>query len=78
MEAHLAPGEGLLLYTDGLTEAENRQGEAFGVERCLQLSGTAEPDALLDRLLDGWSRFAETDPPADDCALLAIQRKISG
>jgi len=78
MEAQLAPGEGLLLYTDGLTEAENRQGEPFGMERCLQVSGTAEPDALLDQLLDGWSRFAEADPPADDCALLAIQRKISG
>lgn len=78
MEAHLEPGEGLLLYTDGLTEAENRQGKPFGLEPCLQLPGGAAPEALLEQLLGSWSRFTELDPPADDCALLAIQRKRSG
>ncbi len=75
MEAHLAPGEGLLLYTDGLTEAENQHGEPFGLQRCLQLPGDKEPEALLNQLMTHWSRFAELDPPADDCALLAIQRR---
>ena len=74
MAITLEPGEGLLLYTDGLTEAENPEGEAFGLERCCHLTTPSDPDQLLNGLLEAWRAFSALDPPADDCALLALQR----
>ena len=50
--ATLAPGESLVLYTDGLTEARDATGAFFGVERVLE---------SLDRLRDAGPReIAET------------------
>jgi sigma-B regulation protein RsbU (phosphoserine phosphatase) len=34
---HLEQGDGLILYTDGITEAENMEGEQFGIERFCDL-----------------------------------------
>lgn len=69
---HLAPGQTLLLYTDGLTEA--RPGEAFFGEDGLAsfLRGRASTTAreligALTNLIDGFD-----PPPSDDVALLAI------
>jgi len=36
---HLAPGDRLTLYTDGLLEARNAAGELFGFERIAEISG---------------------------------------
>lgn len=74
MATQINPGEGLLLYTDGLTEAENDTGEPFGLERCLHQPVAATPEAWLEQLLESWMRFSRKDPPADDCALLALRR----
>jgi sigma-B regulation protein RsbU (phosphoserine phosphatase) len=38
---HLAPGDLLLFFTDGLTEAENKYGEAFGEERLIETARSA-------------------------------------
>ena len=32
-KTHMAPGETLVLYTDGISEAENDAGDEYGVER---------------------------------------------
>ncbi len=51
----LAPGDTLLLYSDGITEALDRDDEEFGMERLtrLALDGRAEPPAELSRRIFG-------------------------
>ncbi len=65
----LTPGDRLVIYTDGITEAANVQGELFGTRRLdmvLQSCGQETADALLERLLEWLLAFTEDAAPADD------------
>jgi serine phosphatase RsbU (regulator of sigma subunit)/pSer/pThr/pTyr-binding forkhead associated (FHA) protein len=73
----LQPGECLYLYTDGLTEANNPEGEEFGLPRlknCLagQVGRTAlEIEAALGAALD---EHVRGEPFADDRTILMVRR----
>ncbi len=73
----LAPGQGLLLYTDGLTEARNAIAEEFGVER---LSSFVSKQAHLPgpELIRGCrkqlSDFLGGATPADDVTIMLVRR----
>ncbi len=73
---HLAPGEGLFLYTDGVTEA--RQGaDFFGEERLLallEMTARRGPTVICRRVLSAVTEFAG-GRTADDVALLALKRE---
>ncbi len=71
------PGDYLVLYTDGVTEAENAQGAFFGDERVLDAilekqHGTAQE--IQQSLLDAVTRFVG-GTPQDDLAVIVIKRK---
>jgi serine phosphatase RsbU (regulator of sigma subunit)/DNA-binding NarL/FixJ family response regulator len=75
----LAPGDMLLLYTDGVTEAQNVQGAFFGKERLIaaaqvELGKTAQ--AVLDALVATVQRFIDGAPLADrdDIAWVVVVR----
>ena len=72
----LAPGDALVLWTDGVTEAFDAAGDAFGLAR-LQPVVTATPAGALDtlpvRLADAVERFAAGGGPRDDLAVLSVQ-----
>jgi phosphoserine phosphatase RsbU/P len=74
----LAPGDRILLYTDGLTEASRDGGEFFG-ERQLDLSLTAFRDLPLDqftpRLVDAARRWAGVPTGAlnDDVTIVVVE-----
>jgi serine phosphatase RsbU (regulator of sigma subunit) len=73
----LAPGESLIAWTDGVTEAQAPgTTELFGEARTLEVveesNGTAA--ALLDRLLAAVDAYAAGAEQADDITLLAIRR----
>lgn len=76
-EATLAPGEYVLLYSDGLVEAHNPKREMFGFPRLQELMAThANGDTLKDFLLDQLATF--TGPgweQEDDVTLVTLQRE---
>jgi hypothetical protein len=66
------PGEQILFYTDGVSEARNKAGEFFPLAECGFLSGVPDPTALVDRLSDEIVRHVG-HAPDDDIALLACR-----
>lgn len=78
---HLAPGDALVLCTDGVTEAFDRAGTAFGLERFQRVVAETPVDALgtlPDRLVEAVERFSVGGAPRDDLALLALQYRPPG
>lgn len=72
--ARLLPGDELLMYSDGITEADDGFHELFGESRLLAaLSGGHEADGTrIDRLLAAVSAHAGHFRQSDDIALLAL------
>lgn len=69
----MAPGDLLLLYTDGVTEAENPQGETWGLLQLLDWASrhAGEPPGELERaLLTTVTQFSAGRRPADDLTVL--------
>jgi sigma-B regulation protein RsbU (phosphoserine phosphatase) len=70
----LAPGDALVIYTDGLTEARNSQGEDYGDARLATVI-TAAPTkalALLAHLLADLSAFTPSESLEDDVTLFVV------
>jgi sigma-B regulation protein RsbU (phosphoserine phosphatase) len=78
---HLAPGDTLVLCTDGVTEAFDRAGTAFGLERFQRVVAETPAEALAtlpDRLVEAVERFSVGGAPRDDLAMLALQYRPPG
>jgi serine phosphatase RsbU (regulator of sigma subunit) len=69
----------ILLYTDGLVEAQNLDGEEFGPDRLLfavnLLRDAPNVNALLAGVLKHVRTFAGTRPFEDDVTMVAVRRK---
>ena len=77
-EFELHPGDTLIEYTDGVTEATNAHDELFGNERlinALNLDPNAEPDTLLHTLREEIDRFVGDAPQFDDITMLGFHYK---
>ena len=77
--AEIRPGERLILYTDGITDAASPSGERFGDERLFRTiseSCFADGTAVDTRraVIDSVLAFQGTASPADDLALLVFRR----
>jgi sigma-B regulation protein RsbU (phosphoserine phosphatase) len=71
----LAPGDAVVAFTDGVTEASDAAGESFGVGRLRQLVEATPPDGLDHLPADvvrAVERFAEGGAPRDDIAVLVV------
>lgn len=71
----MQPGETLVLYTDGVTEAENVNQELFGDEPFQQLLGTLpekNPETLITVVRQKLADHAGDAPQSDDITLLAL------
>jgi sigma-B regulation protein RsbU (phosphoserine phosphatase) len=72
--AQLAPGDRLLLFTDGITEAAKSDGEEFGEQRLIDAaSGLAQRSSaeLKDQLLGQVKNFCASQL-ADDATLIVV------
>ena len=72
----IAPGEAIVLMTDGLSEAHDPSGNLFGRSRTSTTAGTMTPDArattLVDALFDAVAAHRSGAPQSDDLAVLAM------
>ena len=72
----LAPGDRVVIYSDGITEAANPGGEFFGRKRLRELVVAHAADdaaAMHDAVLEAVNAFISTAPQADDITLLVLE-----
>lgn len=73
----ISNGDILLLYTDGITEAQDAHGHFFGVERLLAIlreNRSQSASQIRAAVLSGVSAFVGNAPQADDMALMVLRR----
>jgi serine phosphatase RsbU (regulator of sigma subunit) len=77
MSVGLEPGDILLGYSDGVTEARSADGEFFGEERLLAAVSAApdDPKQLIDSVIRSIERFTGHSEPYDDITLVAVTRE---
>jgi serine phosphatase RsbU (regulator of sigma subunit) len=72
----LFQGDLILLYTDGLTEAENANGELFGIERVSDIfiqHAHQAPQKIIDALLEQLKQFCQSESFNDDITLMIFK-----
>jgi PAS domain S-box-containing protein len=73
----LSEGELILLYTDGLTEAQNANGEFFGLQRVndfLVQHAHQSPQDIIEMLLEQLIQFCQSESFNDDITLMVFKR----
>lgn len=72
----LNQGDVVLLYTDGITEAQNPNGEFFGTERLAQLLATQGPNApqeIINKIVTELRSFCEGNSFEDDVSMVVLK-----
>lgn len=80
-ELDMSPRDVMMVYTDGLTEATNRDGEEFGDARLKRsaLSNRLKPlEEMADLIENDLDRFTAGEPYGDDRTLVLVRRSASG
>ena len=76
-EGRLEPGDLLVMYSDGITEAEDPNGEEMGIERlkaALEEVGPVSAGVACDGLLERVAAFTDGEALHDDATLLVLER----
>ena len=64
----------LFLYTDGVTEAQNKLGEMYGLDRLLSIvEKSDDPKTMINSVTEDTAVFTEGSSQTDDMTMLAIQ-----
>ena len=81
LEEQLEPGDRVLLYTDGVTEARDSTGEFFGIERLVDLvtrtAGDDPPPEAMRRLMHAVEDHND-GPMRDDATVVLIEWQGAG
>ncbi|MGB7208887.1 MAG: SpoIIE family protein phosphatase [Pyrinomonadaceae bacterium] len=76
-ETILNPGESLVVYSDGVSEANNIKDEEFGMERLsavIQNNLSSSASGMRDKVESALSAFTLTAPANDDITLVIVKR----
>lgn len=77
-ETRLKTGDSLVIYSDGVTEANNLREEEFGIERLTEVVGKnvkSSASGMRDKVESALSAFTQTAPANDDITLVIVKRK---
>jgi serine phosphatase RsbU (regulator of sigma subunit) len=77
-QLNLEAGESLVIYSDGVSEANNLQEEEFGMERLTQVVSRnlkSSATGMRDKIESALSAFTKTAAPNDDITLVIVKRK---
>ncbi len=76
-EVNIGAGECLVIFSDGVSEAENPEGEEFGIERLTEVvrqNYSRSAAGLRDKIESALSSFTKTAPANDDITLVIVKR----
>ncbi|UCF35413.1 MAG: SpoIIE family protein phosphatase, partial [Acidobacteriota bacterium] len=74
------PGDRLMLYSDGISEAENRRGELFGsapLEKILADRSLLTAEDVTKQVKIALKRFAGVSKLSDDCTCVVVQMEVA-
>jgi phosphoserine phosphatase RsbU/P len=77
----LSPGDGLLAYTDGVTEDMNPERTLYSEERLLETTRSAaasSPKELVETVAKSVADYARGEPQSDDITMLALRYRCPG
>jgi sigma-B regulation protein RsbU (phosphoserine phosphatase) len=77
----LLPGDRVVIYSDGVTEAQNRVSEFFGMKRLtaiLTARANQSCTAIHDAIQEGVTAFTEGAPQSDDVTLVVLEYRGAG
>jgi len=81
-ETQLNPGDKLILYTDGITEAQNMNLEEYGISNFLEgirRHGSGAPEELIEQVMQSVTAFIGDDQePHDDQSILVVDYGKNG
>ncbi|MEZ4515986.1 MAG: SpoIIE family protein phosphatase [Chloroflexota bacterium] len=73
----LAPGDCLVLFTDGITEARNATGEFYdesSLQAVIESGDWTTAQDLLESIVSNVQSFLGDEPPTDDMTLIVLRR----
>lgn len=76
MEQRLAPGDKVVIYSDGVTEAQNTEGKFLGKRRLREIVEAHARDscaAIHDAIQEGVAAFTEGAPQSDDITVVVLE-----
>lgn len=73
----LEPGDAIILYTDGVTEAFNEERQQFGekgLEKTLESVPGADSKEIIEAIKEDVTEFSGNEPQSDDITILSLKR----
>jgi serine phosphatase RsbU (regulator of sigma subunit) len=78
LSIELQPGDGVVLYSDGITEAENEKGEFYGLERLCKIvkQHWSQPaEKIKEHIVTDVQKFIGQQPVHDDLTLVVVKQQ---